>query len=86
MCSSPTHPTLAVDIKLLEYARLQFLHMVPNTTGWCGALEAFLNSLGFKLETRVRPFAFLDIMLFIHFHRIRSVADLLLAFVGIILY
>lgn len=54
MASSPTHPTLAVDIKLLEFARLQFLNMVPNTTGWCAALEAFLTSLGFKLQTRVR--------------------------------
>ncbi|KZP06311.1 hypothetical protein FIBSPDRAFT_914718 [Athelia psychrophila] len=52
ICSSPTHPTLAVDIKLLEFARMQFLHMIPNTTGWCGALEDFLTSLGFKLETR----------------------------------
>lgn len=53
MASAPTHPTLAVDLKLLEFARLQFLHMVPNTTGWCGALEAFLSSLAFKLQTRV---------------------------------
>lgn len=56
MASSPTHPTLAVDIKLLEFARLQFLHMVPNTTGWCAALEACLTSLGFKLQTRVSTF------------------------------
>ncbi|KZP07905.1 hypothetical protein FIBSPDRAFT_674779, partial [Athelia psychrophila] len=52
MASSPTHPTLAVDIKLLEFARMQFLHMVPNTTGWCAALEACMTSLGFKLQTR----------------------------------
>ncbi|KZP21347.1 hypothetical protein FIBSPDRAFT_718402, partial [Athelia psychrophila] len=52
ICSSPTYPTLAVDIKLLEFARMQFLHMIPNTTGWCGALEACLTSLGFKLQTR----------------------------------
>lgn len=56
MACSPTHPTLAVDVKLLEFARLQFLHMVPNTTGWCAALEGFLNTLGFKLQTRVSMF------------------------------
>lgn len=55
MACAPTHPTLAVDLKLLEFARLQFLHVVPNSTGWCAALEAFLTSLGFKLRTRVSP-------------------------------
>ncbi|KAF7965169.1 hypothetical protein HWV62_45272 [Athelia sp. TMB] len=52
MACSPTHPTLAIDLKLLAFARLQFLHMVPNTSGWCGALEAFLSALGYKLLTR----------------------------------
>ncbi|KZP19915.1 hypothetical protein FIBSPDRAFT_680163, partial [Athelia psychrophila] len=49
---SPVAPSLAVDIKLLEFARLQFLHLVPNTTGWCDAMESFLNGLLFKLTTR----------------------------------
>lgn len=53
MACAPTHPTLAVDLRLLEFARMQFLHMVPNSTGWCGALEAFLSSLGYKLKLRV---------------------------------
>lgn len=50
---TPVAPSLAVDIKLLEFARLQFLHLVPNTTGWCDATESFLNALSFKLTTRV---------------------------------
>lgn len=54
---SPVTPSLAVDIKLLEFARLQFLHLVPNTTGWCDAMESFLNGLLFKLTTRVSNFA-----------------------------
>lgn len=54
MACSPTHPTLAIDVKLLELARLQFLHMAPNASGWCAALESFLSSLGYKLQTRVR--------------------------------
>ncbi|KAF7965098.1 hypothetical protein HWV62_45723, partial [Athelia sp. TMB] len=48
---SPTQPTLAIDIKLLEFGRVQFLHMAPNATGWCSALEVFLKSLGYKLQT-----------------------------------
>lgn len=56
MASSPTNPTLAVDMKLLEFARMQFLYMAPNTTGWCAALEACLRNLGFKLQTVVSIF------------------------------
>lgn len=50
---SPVAPSLAVDIKLLEFARLQFLHLVLNTTGWCEAMESFLNRLSSKPTTRV---------------------------------
>lgn len=53
---SPVAPTLAVDLKLLEFARLQFLHLVPNTTGWCDAMESFLSGLFFKLTTRVSTY------------------------------
>ncbi|KAF7965549.1 hypothetical protein HWV62_42898 [Athelia sp. TMB] len=52
MACSPTNPSLAIDLKLLDFARLQFLHMAPNTTGWCAALEACLENLGYKLKTR----------------------------------
>ncbi|KAF7966738.1 hypothetical protein HWV62_37237 [Athelia sp. TMB] len=52
MACSPTNPSLAIDLKLLDFARLQFLHMAPNTTGWCAALEACLKNLGYKLKTR----------------------------------
>lgn len=50
---TPVAPSLAVDIKLLEFTQLQFLHLVPNTTGWCDATKSFLNALSFKLTTRV---------------------------------
>lgn len=39
---APVAPTLAVDLKLLEFARLQFLTMVPNLSGWCEAMELHL--------------------------------------------
>lgn len=86
MACAPTHPTLAVDLKLLEFSRLQFLHMVPNSTGWCAALEAFLTSLGFKLRTRVSP----SLQSFINVPdcllRIACAADLPTHYVGIMSY
>ncbi|KAF7965185.1 hypothetical protein HWV62_45244 [Athelia sp. TMB] len=45
---APIAPTLAVDLKLLEFARLQFLTMVPNKSGWCEAMELFLRGMSFK--------------------------------------
>lgn len=50
---APTAPTLAVDLKLLEFARLQFLTMVPNLTGWCEAMELHLKGLSFKFVAKV---------------------------------
>lgn len=78
MASSPTHPTLAIDIKLLECARMQFLHMVPNTTGWCAALETCLSSLGFKLQTRVSSCVITAISLLMNIVRIHCDTALLL--------
>ncbi|KAF7968760.1 hypothetical protein HWV62_29352 [Athelia sp. TMB] len=49
---APTFPTLAVDLKLLEFARIQFLTMIPNVLGWCEAVELFLRSMLFKLTTK----------------------------------
>lgn len=45
---------LAVDLKLLEFARLQFLTMVPNLSGWCEAMELHLKGLSFKFVAQVR--------------------------------
>lgn len=53
---APVAPTLAVDLKLLEFTRQQFLFVAPNMTGWCDALETFLSNLSFKLTTRVKLF------------------------------
>jgi CxC1 like cysteine cluster associated with KDZ transposases len=51
---APTAPTLAVDIKMLEFVRELFVRMPPNTTAWCDTLEAFLGKRAYKLTTRVR--------------------------------
>ncbi|KAJ7077217.1 hypothetical protein C8R44DRAFT_836767 [Mycena epipterygia] len=49
---SPQHPSLAVDVKVLEFARRLFVNMPPNNTAWCNTLETFLSSRSYKLKTR----------------------------------
>ncbi|THU82162.1 hypothetical protein K435DRAFT_692076 [Dendrothele bispora CBS 962.96] len=46
---APVHPTLAVDIRMLDFVTRLFLRVSPNFTAWCGALEDFLRSQGYKL-------------------------------------
>lgn len=50
---APVAPTLAVDIKMLDFVRELFVRMPPNTTSWCDTVEAFLVKQRFKLKTRV---------------------------------
>lgn len=51
---APRAPSLAVDLRLLEFVKTLFVRMAPNATAWCDALESFLHGRGYKLETRVR--------------------------------
>lgn len=51
--SSPTFPTLAVDLQMLDFARGLFVNAAPNITAWCETLEGFLGARNFKLATRV---------------------------------
>lgn len=51
--STPTFPTLAVDVTMLEFVRELFVNSSPNTTAWCDTLEQFLRSRKYKLETQV---------------------------------
>jgi CxC1 like cysteine cluster associated with KDZ transposases len=50
---APIAPTLAVDLKMLDFVQDLFVRMPPNTTSWCEAVEAFLGKRGYKLTTRV---------------------------------
>ena len=50
---TPTAPTLAVDLKMLEFTCKLFLRVAPNNTAWCDALESFLGGCKYKLTTRV---------------------------------
>lgn len=50
---APIAPTLAVDIKMLDFVQELFVRMPPNTTSWCEAIEALLSKRGYKLTTQV---------------------------------
>jgi CxC1 like cysteine cluster associated with KDZ transposases len=50
---APLEPSLAVDLKMLQFAKELHLRSPPNNTAWCEALETFLESRGYKLQTRV---------------------------------
>jgi hypothetical protein len=50
---APLEPSLAVDLKMLQFAKELFLRSPPNNTAWCETLETYLESRGYKLQTRV---------------------------------
>lgn len=50
---APLEPTLAFDLRVMEFAMRLFLHMPPNNTALSTTLEGYLDSMGFKLENRV---------------------------------
>ncbi|KAG6903838.1 hypothetical protein DXG01_014472, partial [Tephrocybe rancida] len=47
----PQEPTLAVDIKVLDFVSSLFLNIAPNNTGWTKTMETFLEKQGYKLKT-----------------------------------
>ncbi|TRM60691.1 hypothetical protein BD626DRAFT_362079, partial [Schizophyllum amplum] len=47
---APYRPLLAVEIDVLDFARLLFLNVAPNVTAWCRATESFLLARGHKLN------------------------------------
>lgn len=52
---APTAPTLAVDIRVLEFVSGLFKRISPNHTAWCKAVDEFLEGQGYKLENEVCP-------------------------------
>lgn len=50
---APVAPSLAVDMKLLEFSQSFFLRVSPNMTAMSTTLEDCLGTLGYKLETVV---------------------------------
>ncbi|KAG6904128.1 hypothetical protein DXG01_012419, partial [Tephrocybe rancida] len=47
----PREPTLAVDIKVLDFVSSLFLNVAPNNAGWTKTVETFLEKQGYKLKT-----------------------------------
>ncbi len=51
---APYHPTLAVEIRMLQFVTKLFVRVSPNNTAWCATVEDFLQGLGYKLTSAVR--------------------------------
>ncbi|KAJ7215361.1 hypothetical protein GGX14DRAFT_562578 [Mycena pura] len=49
---SPLHPSLAVDIQVLDFVMGLFVNMPPNNRAFCSTLETFLRARGFQLATQ----------------------------------
>ncbi|KAG2028404.1 hypothetical protein BDR03DRAFT_883373, partial [Suillus americanus] len=49
---APLVPSLAVDLRVLEFVRLLFVRQAPNQTAWCDAVETFLDGMGYKLSCK----------------------------------
>ncbi|KAG6807046.1 hypothetical protein H0H92_009011, partial [Tricholoma furcatifolium] len=49
--SAPLEPTLAVDLKVLDFVSKLFLNIAPNHTAWSKTVEDFLGQEGYKLKT-----------------------------------
>ncbi|KAG1863204.1 hypothetical protein DFJ58DRAFT_656472, partial [Suillus subalutaceus] len=50
---APVAPSLAVDLRVLEFVHLLFICQSPNHTAWCDAVETFLDGMGYKLTSKV---------------------------------
>ncbi|KAJ7659678.1 hypothetical protein DFH06DRAFT_1402738 [Mycena polygramma] len=46
----PVLPSLAIDLRVLEFVMRLFLNMPPNNTALTRTLEGFLDSMGYKLD------------------------------------
>ncbi|KIJ09434.1 hypothetical protein PAXINDRAFT_24558, partial [Paxillus involutus ATCC 200175] len=49
---APIAPSLAVDLRLLQFVKTLFVRLTPNTTAWCEPLAVFLQERGYGLTTQ----------------------------------
>ncbi|KAF9236950.1 hypothetical protein BU15DRAFT_88926 [Melanogaster broomeanus] len=49
---APLAPSLAVDLRVLQFVRTLFVRQTPNATAWCEALEVFLAERGHTLKSK----------------------------------
>ncbi|KAK7459520.1 hypothetical protein VKT23_009503 [Stygiomarasmius scandens] len=47
---APKYPSLAVDIRTLDFVTRLFLRISPNYTAWCNTWEDYLYNQGYRLE------------------------------------
>ncbi|KIJ63706.1 hypothetical protein HYDPIDRAFT_60690, partial [Hydnomerulius pinastri MD-312] len=47
---APLHPSLAVDMCVLEFVKILFVRITPNTTVWSEASEVFLAGHSYQLS------------------------------------
>lgn len=57
---APLQPSLAVDLRVLEFASKLFLNVASNHTAFSTTLETILSTMGYQLNHQV--FAFLNIL------------------------
>ncbi|KAJ3753350.1 hypothetical protein EV360DRAFT_53630, partial [Lentinula raphanica] len=50
---APIFPTLAFDIRLLDFVTRLFLRISPNVTAFCAAIEDILRSQGYQMSGKV---------------------------------
>ncbi|KAL0569797.1 hypothetical protein V5O48_012165 [Marasmius crinis-equi] len=48
--SAPCYPTLAVDIRVLEFVEGLFLRVAPNHRAWCDTVTDFLDNQGYRMK------------------------------------
>jgi hypothetical protein len=51
---APILPSLAVDVRVLEFAMNLFVQISPNNTAFTNTLERVLGNMGFQLDHQVR--------------------------------
>jgi hypothetical protein len=51
--SAPKEPSLAVDVRVLDFVTRMFQRLAPNNTAICQTIEDFLRSQGYQLSGQV---------------------------------
>ncbi|KAL0569924.1 hypothetical protein V5O48_012042 [Marasmius crinis-equi] len=47
---APLHPTLAVDIRVLNFVNSLFVNIAPNYRAWCDTVTTFLKNQGYQMR------------------------------------
>jgi hypothetical protein len=50
---APVAPSLAVDLRVLQFVKTLFVRQTPNVTAWCKAVEVFLAGRGYTFAGKV---------------------------------